>query len=148
MGAGSKRLGFKAPQDAVGKTVKSELFAPEDGMVNINVIGVVGDSRFRTVRTPIEPIMFRKVTAGPGWLMVRYRGDPATVKAAIERQWKQFTNEVPFNAKFSEDIMADGEAGPLTRYGVDPVAERQFIPHRMQILTDFLRNGTPPVHSQ
>ena len=52
------------------------------------------------------------------------------------------------NQMISEDIMADGEAGPLTRYGVDPVAERQFIPHRMQILTDFLRNGTPPVHSQ
>jgi putative ABC transport system permease protein len=103
----AKRLGFKSPQDAVGKTVKSELFNPEDGMVNITIIGVVGDSRFRTVRTPIEPIMFRKVTAGPGWLMVRYRGDPATVKTAIERQWKQFTNEVPFNAKFSEDIMAE-----------------------------------------
>jgi len=27
-------------------------------MVNINIIGVVGDTRFRTVRTPIDPIMF------------------------------------------------------------------------------------------
>lgn len=48
----------------------------------------------------------------------------------------------------SEDILADGEAGPLTRYGVDPIAEKQFIPHRMQILSDFLHDGTPPVHSQ
>jgi hypothetical protein len=48
----------------------------------------------------------------------------------------------------SEDILADGEAGPLTRYGVDPIAEKQFIPHRMQILTGFLHDGTPPVHSQ
>jgi putative ABC transport system permease protein len=103
----ARRLGFKSPQEAIGKTVRSELFSPEDGMVNITIIGVVGDSRFRTVRTPIEPIMFHKVTAGPGWLMVRYSGDPATVKAAIERQWKQFTNEVPFNAKFNEDIMAE-----------------------------------------
>jgi putative ABC transport system permease protein len=29
------------------------------------------------------------------------------VRAAVERQWKQITNEVPFNAKFSEDIMAE-----------------------------------------
>ena len=29
-------------------------------MVNITIIGVVGDSRFRTVRTPIEPIMFQQ----------------------------------------------------------------------------------------
>jgi hypothetical protein len=52
------------------------------------------------------------------------------------------------NPMISEDILADGEAGPLTRYGVDPIVEKQFIPHRMQILLDFLRDGTPPVHSQ
>jgi hypothetical protein len=52
------------------------------------------------------------------------------------------------NQMISEDIFADGEAGPSTRYGIDPIIEKQFIPHRMQILTDFLRSGTPPVHSQ
>jgi putative ABC transport system permease protein len=102
-----KKLGFKSPQDAVGKVVKSELIGPENGMVNINIIGVVGDSRFRSVRKPIDSIMFRKVRTGPGWLMVRYRGDPEGVKGALERQWKQFTNEVPFSAKFSEDIMGE-----------------------------------------
>ena len=103
----AKRLGFDSPQEAVGKTVKSELLSPEAGMININIIGVVGDSRFRSVRTPIEPIMFRKVTTGPGWMMIRYNGDPATVRAAVERQWKQITNEVPFTAKFSEDVIAE-----------------------------------------
>ena len=102
-----KKFGFKSPQDALGKVVKSNLLGDEYGQVDINIIGVVGDSRFRTVRTPIEPIMFRKVRTGPGWMMVRYQGDPATVKAAIERQWKLNTNEVPFNAKFSEDVMAE-----------------------------------------
>ena len=34
-------------------------------------------------------------------------GDPATVRAAVEREWKRITNEVPFNAEFSEDIMAE-----------------------------------------
>ena len=75
--------------------------------MNINIIGVVGDSRFRTVHTPIEPIMFRKVRAGPGWMMVRYNGDPQAVRSALEREWKQITNEVPFNAKFSEDVVAE-----------------------------------------
>ncbi|MFL6770610.1 MAG: ABC transporter permease [Sphingomicrobium sp.] len=102
-----KKLGFKSPQDAIGKVVKSELLDPEDGLININIIGVVGDSRFRTVRTPIDPIMFKKVTTGAGWLMVRYKGDPAAVRSGIEREWKQITNEVPFNAKFSEEIVAE-----------------------------------------
>jgi len=49
----------------------------------------------------------------------------------------------------SEDIMMDGEGGPQTRYGVDPIIEKQFVPVRMQILLDFLRSGkAPPLHSK
>lgn len=103
----ARKLGFENPADAVGTVARSELFAPEDGMVNINIIGVVADSRFRTVRTPIEPIMFRMARTGPGWMIVRYNGDPATVKANIERMWKSITTDVPFKAKFSEDIVGE-----------------------------------------
>jgi putative ABC transport system permease protein len=87
--------------------VRGKLLSEDAGTTNATIVGVVGDSRFRTVRTPIEPIMFRKVTSGPGWLIIRYRGDPRTIRAEVERQWKQITSEVPFNAKFSEDIIAD-----------------------------------------
>ncbi|MEA3058184.1 MAG: putative transport system permease protein, partial [Sphingomonadales bacterium] len=103
----AKKLGFKSPQDAIGKVVKSELFETGTGMVNINIIGVVGDSRFRSVRTPIDPIMFQNQHKGPAEMIIRYRGDPATVEAAVERQWKQITNDVPFEAKFSEDIVRE-----------------------------------------
>jgi putative ABC transport system permease protein len=102
-----RKLGFSSPQDAIGKTMKGELFGQDDGLIDVTIIGVVGDSRFRTVRTPIEPIMFHKVRTGPGWMIIRYRGDPATVNAAVARQWKQITSDVPYNAKFSEDIMGE-----------------------------------------
>jgi putative ABC transport system permease protein len=102
-----KKLGFKSPQDAVGKVVHSQLLGDDAGMMDINIIGVVGDSRFRTVRTPIDAIMFRKVRTGPGWMMIRYNGDPQAIKSAVEREWKQVTNEVPFSAKFSEDIIGE-----------------------------------------
>jgi putative ABC transport system permease protein len=102
-----EKLGFKSPQDAVGKVIKSELFEPGSGMVNITIIGVVGDTRFRSVRTPIDPIMFQNVQTGPSFMVIRYDGDPATVEAAVERQWKQITSDVPFEAKFSEDIMRE-----------------------------------------
>jgi putative ABC transport system permease protein len=102
-----KKLGFKSPQDAVGKVVRSELFEPGTGMANITIIGVVADSRFRSVRTPIDPIMFQNVNKGPANMVIRYRGDPATVEAAVERQWKQITNDVPFEAKFSEDVIGE-----------------------------------------
>ena len=102
-----RQLGFKSPQDAIGKVVRSEPFSPDTGIANMTIIGVVGDSRFRTVHRPIDPIMFRNVNKAPAWMIVRYDGDPATVRSAIERQWKQVTNEVPFNAKFSDDVMAE-----------------------------------------
>jgi putative ABC transport system permease protein len=103
----SKKLGFKSPADAVGQVVRGDLVGDKLGLMNVTIIGVVGDSRFRTVRTPIEPIMFQKVRTGPSWMIVRYRGDPQTVRSELERQWKQVTSEVPFNAKFSEDIMGE-----------------------------------------
>jgi putative ABC transport system permease protein len=103
----AKKLGFKSPQEAIGKTVRSELFQEGVGVTDINIIGVVGDSRFRSVRTPLDPIMFRNSNLGHGWMVIRYDGDPATVKAAVEREWKRITNEVPFNADFSEDVMAE-----------------------------------------
>lgn len=103
----AKMLGFKSPQDAVGKIVKGSFFDPTIPQSDANIIGVVGDSRFRTVRKPIDPIMFRKVTAGPNWMIVRYRGDPDSVRAAIEHQWKQMITDVPFNAKFSDDIVSE-----------------------------------------
>lgn len=62
-------------------------------------------ARFNSVREPIDPIMFEGVTRGPPWLIVRYEGDPAGIEAAVSRQWKQIANDVPFEAKFSEDIV-------------------------------------------
>ncbi|HET9334878.1 MAG TPA: ABC transporter permease, partial [Sphingomicrobium sp.] len=49
------RLGFNSAQDAIGKTFRAELFF--DVATNITVIGVVGDTQFRSVRDPVQPIM-------------------------------------------------------------------------------------------
>ena len=103
----ARKLGFKSPQEALGKVVKGDLICEDCGLLNIGIIGVVGDSRFRTVHQPIDPIMFRKVRTGSPWMVVRYSGDPVAVMSALEREWKQVTNEVPFNAEFSEDVMAE-----------------------------------------
>ncbi|MDQ4045550.1 MAG: FtsX-like permease family protein, partial [Chloroflexota bacterium] len=103
----TRRLGFKSPEDAVGKTVKGQLFGDEAGLTNITIIGVVGDTRFRSIRQPIDAIMFRNTNQGQGFMIIRYNGDPATVKSAVEGEWKKITSEVPFNAEFSEDIMGE-----------------------------------------
>lgn len=103
----AKRLGFAKPADAVGKTFKAALVENEFGLVPITVIGVVRDSRFRSVKVPVDPIIFQNANSGHAYMVVRFHGDPATVRAGVERVWKSFTNEVPFNAKYSEDIIQE-----------------------------------------
>lgn len=104
--SGVKRLGFASPQDAIGKVLEYDREAEQGGIMRLTIIGVVADSRFRSVRTPIEPIMFFFDTNNTYWLDIRYTGNPATVRAAVERVWRQFAPEVSFEAEFSDAIMA------------------------------------------
>jgi putative ABC transport system permease protein len=100
-----KRLGYGSPQNALGKVFRTSLY--NDDQVNVTVIGVVGDSRFRTVRTPIQPLFFRKSRSGEGWMEIRYRGDPQAVRSAVEAKWKEIAGNVPFEAKFSEEVVGE-----------------------------------------
>ena len=51
--------------------------------------------------------MFRISTNSYGQMMVRYDGaDPRQVMAGIERVWKRLATDAPFDAKYSEDIVA------------------------------------------
>ncbi|MCL6740867.1 ABC transporter permease [Sphingomonas sp. RB56-2] len=102
-----KRLGFKSTRDAIGKTFRAEIFSDGVPATDLSVIGVVGDTQFRSVRDPVQPIMFGNVNSGPGWMIIRYNGDPQSVRAAVEQKWKQIASEVPFDAKFSEDIVSN-----------------------------------------
>jgi putative ABC transport system permease protein len=102
----AKRLGYRNPADALGKTFKAALVQNEFGLVPVTVIGIVKDSRFRSVKQPLDPILFQYQRAGESNMVVRFHGDPATVRAGVERVWKSFTSEVPFSAKYSDDIVA------------------------------------------
>ncbi|MEA3000387.1 MAG: putative transport system permease protein [Sphingomonadales bacterium] len=103
----AKRMGFKNPADAVGKSVRAALVENEYGLVPVTIVGVVRDSRFRSVKLPLDPILFQNANSGHSHMIVRFHGDPAAIRAAVERVWKGFTNEVPFTAKFSDDIVQE-----------------------------------------
>ena len=105
--SGVRRLGFKSPQDAIGKTFKTLYFSDEIGLVTMSVIGVVKDSRFRSVRIPIDDLMFVKNRTGMAYMVIRYTGDPAAVRSRVEAAWKSLVNDVPFEAEFSETVIAE-----------------------------------------
>ena len=99
------RLGYRSPAEAVGKTVRASLVANEFGLVPATIVGVIKDTRFRSIKKPIEPLMFQASHEGHGHMIVRFSGDPAAVRAGVERVWKGMTREVPFSAEYSEDII-------------------------------------------
>jgi putative ABC transport system permease protein len=102
----AKRMGFKSPADAVGKTVKVAWLEAEYGLVPTTIIGVVRDSRFRSIRDPIDPIMFRYDKNGAGTLLIRYSdADPQAVRGRTEAVWKRLVPEVPYDGEYSEDII-------------------------------------------
>jgi putative ABC transport system permease protein len=103
----AQRLGFKNPSDIVGKTFRAAIVDNEIGLVPVTVVGVVKDSRFRSVKDPLDPIMFSNTNSGHTHMIVRFRGDPAPVRSSVEQVWKGITTEVPFDAKFSDDIMLE-----------------------------------------
>ncbi|AGH49798.1 MULTISPECIES: ABC transporter permease [Sphingomonadales] len=104
----ARRLGFTDPADAVGKQVRTSMVESEDyGLTPVNIVGVVEDTRFRSVRTPIDPLMFTRNDNAIDVLDVRYHGNPAEVRSRIERVWKQMAPDVPFEAEFSEDIVRE-----------------------------------------
>src|SRR5688500_9890113 len=103
----ARRLGFRDPRQAIGRTFRAALVDNEIGLVPVTVIGVIRDARFRNVRLPLDPIMFSNMNTGHTHIVLRFQGDPAAVRAGAERVWKSVTNEVPFEAEFSDDIVAE-----------------------------------------
>jgi putative ABC transport system permease protein len=104
----AQRMGFRDPARAVGQTVMVGYFDPEDGLVPTHIIGVVKNSRFRSIREPIDPIMFRLDRTSANVLLLRY--DPADaigVRNRVEQAWKRLAPDVPFDGVFSEDKVAE-----------------------------------------
>jgi putative ABC transport system permease protein len=104
----ARRLGFADPRMAVGKTLLADDGDVETvGRTPVTIIGVVGNSRFRSVRDPEAPMMFLHDRFQPSWLLVRYDGVPGEVRDRIEQAWKRIAPDVPFEAEFADDIVRD-----------------------------------------
>ena len=51
--------------------------------------------------------MFVNGDTGHQWLLVRYKGDPRAMRDRLQEAWRSITTEVPFEAHFSEDVVAE-----------------------------------------
>jgi putative ABC transport system permease protein len=101
-----RALGYRSPRAAVGKQFR-DMGASEPGPPHV-IVGVVRDSRFRSVRDKVEPILYSFERGPLPYLVVRYEGaDPVAVRKQVESTWKRFAADVPFEADFSEEVIGE-----------------------------------------
>ncbi|HEX9502289.1 MAG TPA: hypothetical protein VGA10_11615 [Thermoanaerobaculia bacterium] len=50
--------------------------------------------------------------------------------------------ETEFYQQISESVIENGEAGP--RFAISRTMRDRFVPHRMDVLSNFLKSGTAP----
>jgi putative ABC transport system permease protein len=111
----ARQMGFGTPAEAIGKQVKANAFGTEFGLLPLTVVGVVQDSRFRSAREPVEPMIFYDPGAFSN-LLVRYdSARPQAVLAGVERVWKRLAPDVPFEGDFADAQLAQLYAGDEAR---------------------------------
>lgn len=110
-------LGLGGPAEAIGKQFRLTAFGEEIGLIPATVVGVVEDSRFRSARNPIEPMIFydRGVYRQ---LVLRYRSaDPAAVRRGVADVWRRLAPDTPFEGGFAGEQLAEVYRADAARGG-------------------------------
>ncbi|HEX8216882.1 MAG TPA: FtsX-like permease family protein [Allosphingosinicella sp.] len=103
----AQRMGFRSAQAAIGQQVRVNMFDEEIGLTPATIVGVAANSRFRSVREPVEPQIFydRGIYSA---LAVRFRAsDPQAVRQRVAEVWRRLIPDVPFEGEFADDQLAE-----------------------------------------
>lgn len=103
----AKQMGFAEPAQAIGKTVRINTYPDEIGLLPATIVGVVEDSRFRSMREPPEPMIFHN-DGIYRTLIVRYdAADPEKVRNAVGEVWRRVAPDVPYEAAYADASLAE-----------------------------------------
>ena len=104
----ARRLGFRTPQEAIGKTLTAGITLREVGLVPITIIGVVQDARFRSMHDPLQPIMYLMAKNGFTHIDIRFAGiAPNKLRDEVQEVWNRLVPQVPFEADFADDLLRE-----------------------------------------
>ena len=112
--AGAAQLGFRNPQAAIGRTMQLAGGGPV--MIPSTIVGVVEDARFDSARAAIKPAVYVYSPEATGLVLVRFTAArPGEVMAALNKVWRKFEPEIPFEARFVDDIARELYAADRAR---------------------------------
>jgi putative ABC transport system permease protein len=99
--SGAAQLGFETPAAAVGAQ-----FRVDD--IPATIVGVVEDVQYRSIRDEMEPIVYWMTSDDLGSLVVRYASPaPNLLVDRIRQVWRRHVPNVPFEAVFAQDAVAE-----------------------------------------
>ncbi len=94
-------LGFRRPQDAIGKTV--------GGSEPLTIVGVVPNLRFKSPRDPIMPAYYYYTTEALSHVTVasvKFDGDPRAVLTRVRAVWQRMAPQIPFSGGTADERLA------------------------------------------
>jgi putative ABC transport system permease protein len=96
----SKFLGFKTPNEAIGKTL-------DRSNRKVTISGVLKDFHDKSVHSPIKPLAYSNVKANHATFHILLKGDNVTERAGwknaiakMEKDWKEVYPDFDFNYSF------------------------------------------------
>ncbi len=108
-----RALGFSSARAAIGKTITP---LDRDGTGAFNIVGVVNNARYASMRFEAMPMLYMVAPSGHPALVIRYaNADGAQVRAALERLWESRVTDGIFDASFAEDRLAEMYADDVKR---------------------------------
>jgi putative ABC transport system permease protein len=111
--AAARKLGFRTPQAAIGQTMRAMRGGP---LVPSTIVGVVEDMRFRSAREAIEPAFYAVDPDSAEVVLVRFAAArPGEIMAALNKVWRKFEPEIPFEARFVDDLVRELYAADRAR---------------------------------
>jgi putative ABC transport system permease protein len=104
-----KKLGFKTPEDAIGKQV---VFDWQGESYKFDIVGVVKDFNYEGLKLPIEPYCFQVGTGNFNYIVAHAKpGDLQQVLRFIEKEWLKLNPNEPFEYSFlDQDFQKNYEA--------------------------------------
>lgn len=90
--AAAREFGFENP-------VGEELIYNEGTIVRLKIIGVVKNFNFESFKSEVRPLSIR-LTPTANNLLIRYQGSSSAVLANVEKLWKEYAANEPFEYNF------------------------------------------------
>jgi putative ABC transport system permease protein len=106
--AAVRRLGYTSAAEALGQSIFTSRGNPNENLeAELEIIGVVDDVHFDSLRATIRPEIYNLNDSWGRTLSVRFNGNPDTIKANVEAIWQSAITNIPFRYSFLRQDVAD-----------------------------------------